>query len=127
MHLLGAAINSAVDLRSLDNAVSGTVWNYFSKNDSVLSRTYRGAQIGQRAAGASLEGLVDVAEQSDWSTLRNNATGRRCATTRLVDVAQQSDWSTLRSNPSDGFETNGFPDIFYLGTGNPAITNSTLE
>ena len=81
--------------------MSGTVWNYFSKNDSVLSRTYRGAQIGQRAAGASLERLVDVAEQSDWSTLRNN--------------------------PSDGFETNGFPDIFCLGTGNPAITNSTLE
>lgn len=35
--------------------------------------------------------------------------------------------STLRNNPSDGFETNGLPGIFYLGNGFPSIVNSTLE
>ncbi len=46
----------------------------------------------------------------------NNRTGR------LV-----IDGSTLRRNPSDGFETQGLPGIFYLGNGNPAITNSSLS
>ena len=30
--------------------------------------------------------------------------------------------STLRDNPSDGFETAGFPGIFFLGSGRPQIT-----
>lgn len=35
--------------------------------------------------------------------------------------------STLRRNPSDGFETSGFPGIFFLGSGSPAVSGSTLE
>jgi hypothetical protein len=35
--------------------------------------------------------------------------------------------STLRDNPSDGFETAGFPGIFFLGSGSPAVEASTLE
>lgn len=70
VHLLGAAINSAVDLRNLDNAVSGTVWNYWSRDDSVLSRTYRGAQIGQRAAGAA--GL-----KTNHPTVKNRSVSRQ--------------------------------------------------
>ena len=35
--------------------------------------------------------------------------------------------STLRRNPSDGFETEGFPGIFFLGAGSPAVSSSTLE
>ncbi len=35
--------------------------------------------------------------------------------------------STLRRNPSDGFETEGFPGIFFLGASPPAVTSSTLE
>jgi hypothetical protein len=35
--------------------------------------------------------------------------------------------STLRRNPSDGFETEGFPGIFYLGAGAPSVSGSTLE
>ena len=34
--------------------------------------------------------------------------------------------STLARNPSDGFETAGFPGIFFLGAGRPAVTDSTL-
>lgn len=35
--------------------------------------------------------------------------------------------STLQNNPSAGFETRGLPGIFYLGNGDPSISNSTLE
>lgn len=36
--------------------------------------------------------------------------------------------SVLRRNPSDGFETAGFPGIFYLGTGAaPTASGSTIE
>ena len=37
------------------------------------------------------------------------------------------DDSVLRRNPSDGFETAGYPGIFYLGDGPPVVTNSILE
>jgi hypothetical protein len=35
--------------------------------------------------------------------------------------------SVLRSNPSDGFETAGFPGIFYLGQGPIQVSNSVIE
>jgi hypothetical protein len=34
--------------------------------------------------------------------------------------------ATLAHNPSDGFETAGYPGIFYLGSGPPQIIDSTL-
>jgi hypothetical protein len=40
--------------------------------------------------------------------------------------AMSIDRSTLRHNPSLGFETAGLPGIFFLGSGPPAVTNSTL-
>ena len=44
----------------------------------------------------------------------------RSGTLRIED-------STLRRNPSDGFETNGFPGIFYLGNGPIQVVNSIIE
>jgi hypothetical protein len=35
--------------------------------------------------------------------------------------------SYLSNNPSAGFETNGYPGIFYLGNGDPQVTNSTIQ
>jgi hypothetical protein len=35
--------------------------------------------------------------------------------------------SFLSDNPSGGFETPGYPGIFYLGKGNPTIINSIIE
>jgi hypothetical protein len=35
--------------------------------------------------------------------------------------------STLRKNPSDGFETSGYPGIFFRGSGNPRLSGSTLD
>jgi hypothetical protein len=44
----------------------------------------------------------------------------RSGTLRIED-------STLRRNPSDGFETAGFPGIFYLGRGPIQVIDSTIE
>ena len=35
--------------------------------------------------------------------------------------------SRLRANPSAGFETAGFPGIFFLGARNPTVIGSTLR
>jgi hypothetical protein len=35
--------------------------------------------------------------------------------------------STLQRNPSHGFETPGYPGIFYLGNGPPQVSNSTIS
>jgi hypothetical protein len=35
--------------------------------------------------------------------------------------------SVLRKNPSDGFETAGYPGIFFLGKGHPRVRHSTLS
>ncbi len=35
--------------------------------------------------------------------------------------------SSLRRNPNAGFQTNGFPGIFFLGARNPTVTRSTLS
>jgi len=35
--------------------------------------------------------------------------------------------STLRRNPSDGFETRGYPGIFFLGARNPTVISSTIR
>ena len=35
--------------------------------------------------------------------------------------------SVLRDDPSDGFETAGFPGIFFLGAGSPKITNTRFS
>ena len=35
--------------------------------------------------------------------------------------------STLERNISRGFGTAGFPGIFYLGSGPPQVTNSTIN
>ena len=35
--------------------------------------------------------------------------------------------STLEDNPNDGFQTAGFPGIFFLGSGSPVVVDSTLQ
>ncbi len=37
------------------------------------------------------------------------------------------DRSVLQENPSDGFETKGYPGVFYLGKGPPKVMNSVIE
>jgi hypothetical protein len=35
--------------------------------------------------------------------------------------------SVLRRNPSAGFETRGYPGIFFLGAGSPRVTGTSLR
>jgi hypothetical protein len=37
----------------------------------------------------------------------------------------QIEHSQLRGNPNAGFQTSGFPGIFFLGRGQPALTSTT--
>jgi pimeloyl-ACP methyl ester carboxylesterase len=51
VHLLGAAVGAKGDWVLLNTAVTDRVWNYWSSHDAVLKYAYRGAQLGQSAAG----------------------------------------------------------------------------
>lgn len=50
-HLLACAMSAGGDWRTLDRSVSGTVWNYRSRNDWVLKNLYKYAQLGHPAVG----------------------------------------------------------------------------
>lgn len=52
VHLLGAAVPSKGDWRTLNDSVSDRVWNYHSTKDQVLHWLYRYAQFGSAAAGS---------------------------------------------------------------------------
>jgi pimeloyl-ACP methyl ester carboxylesterase len=51
MHLLGAAVGRKGHWHSLETAVLDTVWNYWSRNDSVLRWMYRLGEVGEVAVG----------------------------------------------------------------------------
>ena len=51
IHLLGAAIGSKGDWRSLNDAVSAAVYNYYSSNDKVLKYLYAVVQAGSKPVG----------------------------------------------------------------------------
>ena len=44
MHLLGAAVGTRRDWHSIEPAVDGTIQNYYSTNDKILSALYRVAE-----------------------------------------------------------------------------------
>lgn len=51
VHLLGAAVGAKGDWRTLNDSVTGNVWNYWSSNDSVLKYLYAAGSVGERATG----------------------------------------------------------------------------
>ena len=51
VHLLGAAVPSKGDWRTLNDSVLDGVWNYRSTEDWVLKYLYQNAQLGSPAAG----------------------------------------------------------------------------
>lgn len=51
MHLLGAAVSTRWQWRSVEPAVAGHIYNYFSTNDRVLGAVYRVAEAGTQAIG----------------------------------------------------------------------------
>ncbi|WP_315503007.1 DUF726 domain-containing protein [Actinomyces radicidentis] len=52
-HLLGAATSADIDGELLAAGVTGTVRNYFSRRDKILSALYRMASLGGVAAGST--------------------------------------------------------------------------
>ena len=44
----------------------------------------------------------------------------------MTDEALGITDSVLQHNPSRGFETRGYPGIFFLGAGAPQVTRSTI-
>ncbi|WP_107771026.1 DUF726 domain-containing protein [Nocardioides sediminis] len=51
VHLLGAAVGAKGDWRTLNDSVTGSVWNYWSTDDMVLKYLYAMGSAGERAAG----------------------------------------------------------------------------
>ncbi|WP_435823547.1 hypothetical protein [Micromonospora echinofusca] len=75
-----------------------------------------GNEFSVRIAGTIIEGNAANEGGGAVFFVSNDRTG----TMRIED-------STLRRNPSDGFETRGYPGIFFLGARNPTLTGSTLR
>jgi hypothetical protein len=75
-----------------------------------------GNQMSLRVAGTIIEDNHANEGGGAIFFVSNNRTG----TMRIED-------STLRRNPNDGFQTAGFPGIFFLGSGAPVVVNSTIE
>lgn len=64
-HFLGAAVGSKRDWNQLHDAVSGTAYNYYSREDKVLKFFYTFAQMGDKAAGSTgmatkLKGIANI-------------------------------------------------------------------
>lgn len=79
MHLLGAAVGADGDWATLQAAVRGNVYNYWSRNDKVLSAIYRTAQLGQKAVGYA-------GFNSTWPTIKDrNVTRTVPGHTRYTD------------------------------------------
>ncbi|WP_374225677.1 hypothetical protein [Micromonospora sp. C31] len=75
-----------------------------------------GNEFTVRIAGTIIEGNKANEGGGAVFFVSNNRTG----TMRIEN-------SALRRNPSDGFETRGYPGIFFLGARNPTVTNSKLS
>lgn len=67
---MGGAAGQSKDWRTLNEAVEGAVYNYWSRNDQVLSRLYRLGELGSRPLG-----LVGFKTQSP--KLKNRNVSRR--------------------------------------------------
>jgi hypothetical protein len=75
-----------------------------------------GNEMSLRVAGSIIEDNHANEGGGAIFFVSNNRTG----TLRLES-------STLRRNPNDGFQTSGFPGIFFLGSGVPVSVNTTIE
>jgi hypothetical protein len=75
-----------------------------------------GNEMSLRVAGTVIEDNHANEGGGAIFFVSNNRTG----TMRIED-------STLRRNPNDGFQTAGYPGIFFLGSGSPVVVRSTIQ
>jgi predicted outer membrane repeat protein len=113
--------------------VSWTLLNSVLSYNSAIGAGANPARSGTPGGGSG--GAIDIDGDAMALTLDGTVVERNSATegggaiffvsndrTGTVRIAR----STLRVNPNQGFQTAGYPGIFFLGRGRPAVAGSTI-
>ena len=113
--------------------VSWVVLNSLFTDNAAIGRGANPARAGTPGGGSGgaiyADGNAFTIRIAGCSMLRNSAAEGGGAVffvsnNRTGRLSIES--SRLRANPSKGFETRGFPGIFFLGAGAPHVSGSTL-
>jgi len=113
--------------------VSWVVLNSLFTDNAAIGRGANPARAGTPGGGSGgaiyADGNAFTIRIAGCSMLRNSAVEGGGAVffvsnNRTGRLSIES--SRLRANPSKGFETRGFPGIFFLGAGAPHVSGSTL-
>ncbi|HEX7747102.1 MAG TPA: hypothetical protein VF462_17790, partial [Micromonosporaceae bacterium] len=114
--------------------VSWVVLNSLFSHNSAIGRGANPARTGTPGGGSggaiytdgdrftvTIAGtVIDTNSANEGGGAIFFVSNDRTGTMRIDD-------STLRRNPSKGFETTGYPGIFFLGARNPTVSGSTLR
>jgi hypothetical protein len=114
--------------------VSWKVYNsVFSENSAVGSGANParpGTPGGGNGGAIALDGnrfTLDLAGSALRDNVANEGGGAIFFVSNDRSGELRIDASVLERNPSRGFETRGFPGIFFLGRGQPQVTGSTIR
>ena len=114
--------------------VSWQIYNSVFSNNNAIGRGANPARSGTAGGGNGGAICLDGNRYTldlDGSILADNSANEGGGAIFFVSNNRSGelriDTSTLVRNPSRGFETTGFPGIFYLGSGPPQVSNSTLQ
>jgi hypothetical protein len=129
---LGGVCSNGGALSSI--GVSWVVLNSVMTHNSAIGRGANPARGGTPGGGSGgaiyLDGnlfTVRIAGSIIESNKANEGGGAIFFVSNDRTGTMRIENSTLRRNPSAGFETRGFPGIFFLGARNPTVVNSTLR
>ena len=114
--------------------VSWQIYNSVFSNNNAIGRGANPARSGTAGGGNGGAICLDGNRYTldlDGSIVRDNSANEGGGAIFFVSNNRTGelriDTSILERNPSRGFETAGFPGIFYLGSGPPQVSNSTLQ
>jgi hypothetical protein len=114
--------------------VSWVVLNSVLTNNSAIGRGANPAKAGTPGGGSGgaiyLDGNLFTIRIAGTRIENNHAVeggGAVFFVSNDRTGTMSIEGSVLRQNPSDGFETRGFPGIFFLGARPPTVSNSTME
>jgi hypothetical protein len=121
----GAALSSI--------GVSWQVYNSVFSNNTAIGGGANPARPGTPGGGSGgaiyLDGnrfTLDLAGSIVRDNTANEGGGAIFFVSNNRTGELRIDHSILERNPSLGFETAGYPGIFFLGAGTPVVTNSTI-
>ena len=104
MHLLGAAVGTRRDWHSIEPAVDGRIWNYWSTNDKILRYLYRLGEAGTKAIGC--EGIPTNFEQGEER--QRLPAGERTSRPPAGGHPSMSDEGVRRGHVQTDDEASGF-------------------